>query len=139
MNTHILTRKTRHLGFLLAAALGLCQQAGAEFVAFNDHSPGTAVQTHPRASRWNINNAAPGRSGVLTNIADGVATTVVLTITTNGAISYGTTSGTPNAGTPLYNTFNGNVFFGSGTISACQVPLNATVTCDNPYRDNDRV
>ena len=105
--------------------------AHAQFVAFNDHAPGTiGVTTHSNATTWNIFGNAPGASGALKDINSGTNLPVTVTITRTGTINTSSTAGNPGAGTPLYNTFNGYVDFqGAGNSDAAgQVVGVATVT-----------
>ncbi len=117
---------------ILAAACLLVPVANAQFVSFNDHYTGPG--THPNATLWNVFgtvNGAPGNSGPLKNITNGVNLPVILTITTNiGTIAGGgATAGAPTAGTPAYNVFNGFIDFAlTGTPShAIQIPAGASV------------
>src|SRR5689334_16668815 len=109
---------------VLAAACLLAPNARAQFVSFNDHYSGAG--THANATTWNAfatTGAAPGNTGTLKNITNGANLGVTLTITTSGAVAGGATSGSPNAGTPAYNLFNGFIDFGSGTLNhAIQIP-----------------
>jgi hypothetical protein len=109
-----------------AAALFLMIAAGtqAQFVAYFDHSRGAG--THANTLSFLVHT--PASSGYLTNAADGVTTPVVLIATTNGAMSVGTGSAEPAAGTPAYATFNGFVRFDDSPGSALQVGLNESVT-----------
>jgi hypothetical protein len=115
------------LGTLLLALglLGLAGRASGQlqWTAYNDHYAGPG--THANATAWNVfgtAGGAPGAAGPLKNIASGADLPVTLTITNTGAVG-GTTSGSPGAGTPAYNTFNGFIDFGSGTLNhAVQLP-----------------
>jgi hypothetical protein len=121
--------KSAASGLMLAAVLGLPGLASGQFVAFNDHVPGTiGTQTHANTTTWNVANAAPGATGLLKDITSGVNTPVTVTITLTGTPTYGGTAGVPNAGSPLATTFDGFVYFGSGTQSAVQVPTGVIVT-----------
>ena len=91
--------------------------ARAQFVAFNDHAPG--IGTHPNATTWNIFGNAPGASGALKDINNGSLLPITLTITRSGTVNAAPNGANPNAGTPLYNTFNGYVdFAGAGDADA---------------------
>src|SRR5437660_6931137 len=102
--------------------------ARAQFVAFNDHAPG--IGTHPNATTWNIFGNAPGASGSLKDINNGSLLPITLTITRSGTVNAAPNGANPNAGTPLYNTFNGYVdFAGAGDADAvAQVTGSSTVT-----------
>ncbi|HSU52746.1 MAG TPA: immunoglobulin domain-containing protein, partial [Candidatus Dormibacteraeota bacterium] len=108
---------------LLAAAV-----APAQFIAFNDHSPGT--NTAPNVTTWNIMGNSPGSAGALKDIDSGTTLGVTLTITRSGSVTAVGTAGNPNPGTPLYNTFNGYVDFlaATNTDSVVQVPAGSVVT-----------
>lgn len=108
-----------------------CAFARAQFVAFNDHAPGTiGVTTHSNATTWNIFGNPPGASGPLKDINSGLDLPVTVTITRLGMVNPSTSANNPNEGTPLYSTFNGYVDFqGAGnTDAAAQVTGTATVT-----------
>ncbi len=105
--------------------------AQAQFVAFNDHAPGTiGSTTSSNATTYNIFGRAPGTSGLLEDVASGSSLGVTLTITTNGWVVASSAAGNPSPGTPLYNVFNGYVDFqGAGNPdAAAQLYPNATVT-----------
>src|ERR1043166_3574139 len=100
--------------FTTLALLGSTMASQAQWVAFNDHAPGTG--TGPYTSFWNVENQAPGRTGLLTNAVAGVlplgaTLPVTLTITVAGNVTYEGSQGNPASGTPLYTTFNGFVDF----------------------------
>ena len=118
------------LACLPLASLFLSEAANGQFVAFNDHAPGTiGVTTHSNATTWNIFGNSPGASGPLKDIVSGATLPVTVTITRSGTVNASPTAGNPNAGTPLYNTFNGYVDFqGAGdTDAAAQVTGSSTV------------
>ncbi|HWV99717.1 MAG TPA: lamin tail domain-containing protein [Candidatus Acidoferrum sp.] len=111
---------------LLAPAI-----ARSQFVAFNDHAPGTiGVTTSSNATTYNIFGRAPGASGPLKDISSAVSLPVTLTITTNGNVVASPSAANPSPGTPLFNIFNGYVDFqGAGNPdAAAQLYPNATVT-----------
>ena len=113
---------------LLLLAVGVAQ---AQFIAFNDHAPGTiGVTTSSNATTWNIMGNAPGASGPLRDISTGSNLPVTVTITRSGTVHGSTAAANPSPGTPLYNTFNGYVDFqGAGNSDAAvQVTGTATVT-----------
>ena len=105
-----------------------CGSLWAQFVAFNDHAPGPGTSTN--ATTWNIFGNSPGTNGLLKDIATGTSLPVMVTITRAGTVSASPTGANPNAGTPLYNAFNGYVDFQGGTNSdaVAQVVGTATVT-----------
>ncbi|HWH70954.1 MAG TPA: hypothetical protein VNT26_16315, partial [Candidatus Sulfotelmatobacter sp.] len=105
--------------------------ARGQFVAFNDHAPGTiGVTTHSNATTWNILRSSPGATGPLEDIDTGAALPVTVTITTNGFLTAGSTGANPGTNTPLYNTFNGYVDFRAAGRSDAVVHIfsNAVVT-----------
>jgi Lamin Tail Domain/CotH kinase protein len=108
--------------------LFLANSSDAQFIAFNDHAPG--INTAANVTVWNIMGNAPGASGALQDIDSGVTLPVTLTITRSGAVITSSSVGSPNPGTPLYNTFNGYVdFLGAGSSDASVlVPIGASVT-----------
>src|SRR5207247_8585872 len=115
---------------LLGLLLGMSAARG-QFVAFNDHAPGTiGVTTHSNATTWNIFGNSPGSSGTLKEIATGSALPVTLTIARNGTVNAAPSGANPSPGTPLYNVFNGFVDFqGAGDADAvAQVTGSSTVT-----------
>src|SRR3954451_24204673 len=91
----------------------LAGMARADWVAFNDHVPGTSgTQTHINTT---TNNIRLQSSGFLKNIANGSNLPVVLSITRNGSgVTFGNGGSSPVVGTPL-SQFNGYVYFGTGT------------------------
>ena len=113
-STHPLVTTLKYLGFPVALLL-LAAQLNAQWVAFNDHTP-LAGTTAPHATCYNVFGTIYGTSGNLTNIADGSQLAATLTIVNSGA-GGGATAGVPDAGTPLYDTFNGYVYFGTATAA----------------------
>jgi hypothetical protein len=106
------------------------EAAKGQFVAFNDHAPGTiGVTTHSNATTWNIFGNSPGASGALKDVVSGATLPVTVTITRSGIVNASTSAGNPSPGTPLYNTFNGYVdFLGAGDAdAAAQVTGSSTV------------
>ncbi len=96
----------------LVAALALLGSplARAQFVAFNDHAPGSG--TSPNATTWDALGGAPGPSGPLKDISTGQTLPVTLAITLSGGGVVGAgTQGSPAPGTPLHGAFNGFVDF----------------------------
>ncbi|HTL16468.1 MAG TPA: hypothetical protein VL793_04480, partial [Patescibacteria group bacterium] len=104
----------------------------AQWVAFNDHAPGTG--TGPFTTTWNVENQPPGRVGPLTNAVAGVLPLgaqlpVTLTITIAGNVTFEGAQGNPSPGTPLYNVFNLFVdFTGTPNPSLALNGAGATVT-----------
>jgi hypothetical protein len=97
------------------------------WVAYNDHIPGViGTQTSSNAST--INCLSSGNWGYLKNIADGSTLSAIMTATYSGSVVGGDVAGTPYPGTPLANTFDGYVYFGSNTSSTIQVPTGASFT-----------
>src|SRR5258706_14920093 len=108
MNRSLLA--TAVFGFAFLANTGFCQ-----FVAFNDHAPGAG--TAPNTTSWSADPASgSGVSGPLKDINTGLPLPVTVTVTVVGAVTFEGGAGTPAAGTPLYNTFNGFVDF-TGTFN----------------------
>lgn len=89
------------------------------WVAFNDHVAGAG--THPNTTTWNIFGDSPGNSGYLKDINTGTNLPARLIITYSGTVQRASTAGRPAPGTPLYNTFNGYVDFGTATYGIAQV------------------
>jgi Lamin Tail Domain/CotH kinase protein len=127
MNLRLPVRKTKWSNCFLSLFF-LTSVGRAQFVAFNDHAPGSG--TAANATTWNIMGNSPGSSGALKDVDSGSALPVTVTITRTGSISTGPTGANPDPGTPLYNTFHNYVDFqGSGNSDAMvQVPSGASVT-----------
>ena len=101
----------------------------AQFVAFNDHAPGSG--TAPNTTTWNVEGQPPGRTGALKNINTGADLPVILTITVSGNVTFEGSQGNPSPGTPLYNVFNGFVdFAGTPNPSLALNGAGAVVTAD---------
>src|SRR5258706_254546 len=91
-------------------ALFASSNSFAQFVAFNDHAPGTG--TAPNTTIYSHDPAqAGGSTGFMTNITTGARLNVTLAVTVGGGVTFEGTQGNPNAGTPLYIAFNGFVDF----------------------------
>jgi len=111
-------------GITLSLAMALFGfSARAEWVAYNDHVPGSG--TSPNAT---TNNIRLQTSGFLKEITTGTNLPVTLSITRSGlGITY-TISGTgPAPGTPLYSAFNTFVSFTAATDSNVEI-TSSTVT-----------
>jgi hypothetical protein len=105
--------------------------ARSQFVAFNDHAPGTiGVSTHPHATTWNILGNAPGTTGPLKDIQSGLELPILLTITRSGTVNGAPNAGAPNPDTPLSTVFAGYVdFLGTGNADAVvQITGSSTIT-----------
>src|SRR5258706_5259858 len=115
--------KTLAFGMAIVGTTFISQ---AQWVAYNDHAPGSiGTQTHTNAT---TNNIRLGTSGPLKNIANGTNLPVTLSITRSGTgISYATLGASPLSATPLFSSFSGFVFFGSSTDSNVEL-TNSTVT-----------
>ncbi len=105
--------------------------AHGQFISFNDNGPG--IGTAPNTTRWDVFGIGAASTGYLKDINAGTNLPVTVTISRalgTGAVTASPSAGSPNPGTPLYNTFNGFVDFqGTGTSDASvQVTGNATVT-----------
>ena len=104
-----------------AVSFGLVDTCRGQWVAFNDHVPGAiGTQTHSNATTLKI----PSSSGLtstnilLKDVATGTNLNVMLTITRIGTgVLYNANGSSPAVGTPLYNTFNGFVYFGAAPDS----------------------
>src|SRR3954470_10447855 len=109
------TLKTLAFGIAL---LSLASASHADWVAFNDNIPsygGTTALTSPNAT---TNNIRLQTSSFLKEITTGTNLPVRLAITHSASgLSYSAFGGNPVSGTPLFNTFNGFVSFGSVTQS----------------------
>ena len=109
---------------LLAPAL-----TQGQFVAFNDHAPGTiGVTTSSNATTWNIMGNPPGATGALRDIGTGSNLSVTVTITRSGTVNGSASAANPSPGTPLYTTFNGYVDFQGGTNSDAAVQVTGSST-----------
>src|ERR1044071_2033589 len=107
----------------------------AQFIAFNDHAPGTG--THSNASSWSCLVVPTG--GLLKNIATGSDTPVSLNIsrTGTGAATGGSAAGYPQIGTPAQITFTNYVdFIGSpgAAVQISNVVLHYTFSGLNPAK-----
>src|SRR6185503_15450940 len=68
-------------------------------------------------------------NGFLRNIANGTNLPVTVTITRSAAgVGYNGNGAAPSAGTPLYNTFNGYVYFSVSTDANVEIWSNQTGT-----------
>ncbi len=113
---------------LTLALVSLAGMLNAQWVAYNDHVPGTiGSQTHANATVYNANSTT-ANSGALKNIQSGATLPVTMTYSREGDVGWGSSAGVPNSGTPLYTNFNGFVYFGGGTDSAIQIASGETVT-----------
>jgi len=90
------------------------------WVAFNDHTPGTTAgwATSPNATAYNMRGVSGGNagtvlSGSLKDITTGTSVPAVLTSSAVGTPDDFGSSGYPNAGTPAYVLFNGKVDLGN--------------------------
>lgn len=92
--------------FLIALAINWAAPTSAQFVAYNDHAPGAG--TSPNATSWDVFGNPPGATGFLKDSKSGTNLPVTLTITVSeaGVLPAGT-QGSPAAGTPVFNAFNG--------------------------------
>src|SRR5207237_10461003 len=77
----------------------------AQFVAFNDHAPGSG--TAPNTTTWNVEGQPPGRTGALKNINTGAELPVILTSTASGSVTFEGSEGRPSDGPPLCTLFSG--------------------------------
>ena len=114
---------------VLNECVTLQAQPEPTWTAFNDLFAGNGTGRYTTA--WNLYGTlggAPGNAGPLTNAVTGERLPVILTITTSGSISQGTTSGAPNPGTPAYELFNGYIDWSSGpSATAPQISPGAEV------------
>ena len=119
----------RFIALRLGVALALISflsPASAQWIAFNDHGPGTL--THSNASRFHIFLGGNPASGFLRNISSGTNLPVMLTMTTNSGVVKNASTGNPTAGTPLANVFGGYVDFGGSPDASAEVSGAGTVT-----------
>src|SRR3954462_14870371 len=73
----------------------------ADWVAFNDHSPGSGTSTNATTNSIRLQTSGP-----LKNIANGTNLPATLAITTSGTgITYNNSGASPAAGNPLGDTF----------------------------------
>src|SRR3954471_3458965 len=117
---------------VFALIFGVNHAMRADWVAFNDHVPGTiGTQTHSNATTLKIPSTTNGPVStniVLKDITAGTNVGVTLTISRTGSsVLYNGGGATPVSGTPLYNAFNGFVFFSAGADSNVEI-TNSTVT-----------
>ncbi len=123
-----LMNRTHTLWLVLGGLLMLPWLTCGQWVAYNDHVPGTiGSQTHLNATLYNA-RYAPTNTGPLKNIQTGATLPVTMTYTVSGGVGWITSAATPNPGTPLYNTFDGYVFFGTKTDSAILIVPGETVS-----------
>jgi len=107
----------------------------AQFVAFNDHAPGSG--TYSNTTTWNCLVAPTG--GLLKNITNGVDTAVSLNISQSGigtAVN-ATLAGNPQIGTPANITFTNYVDFqgaGQASVQISNVVLHYTFTGLDPAK-----
>src|SRR2546428_13271535 len=108
-------------------ALVVARTVNGQWVAYNDQLAGSS--TSPNAT---TNDIRQQTSGPLKNIANGTNLAVTLSIThSNSGVFYTTFGMIPPAGSPLYNAFNGFVFFGGAGASGdanVEITTNAAVT-----------
>ena len=100
--------------------------ASAQWIAFNDHAPGTG--THTNASRLHVTAVGNPASGFLRNISSGTNLPVTLSITTNAAVLMQSSAANPAPGTPLANVFGGFVDFAGTPWTSAEVAGTALVT-----------
>src|SRR3954471_17733256 len=117
---------------VFALIFGVNHAMRADWVAFNDHVPGTiGSQTHSNATTLRIPSTTNGPVStnlVLRDISSGSNLPVTLTITRSGQNVFYTIAGaSPVTGSPLYAAFNGFVYFGSGAASNVEI-TNSSVT-----------
>jgi len=100
----------------------------AQFVAFNDQSPGPGTALN--ATAWDVFGNSPGSAGPLRDINSGLALPIQVAITATAGVVPAAGGVNPNVGTPLDNVFHGFVDFqGAGSASAlAEVSGSATVT-----------
>jgi hypothetical protein len=118
-----LRQRHRHAIATVALCLGGSLVAGAQttnWVAFNDHTPGTTANwaTAPNTTTYNMRGISGGNAGTVLsgNLKDfntGNSVAAVLTSSAVGTPDDFGSSGYPNAGTPAYELFNGKVDLGN--------------------------
>ncbi len=113
----------------LSFTLALGIPVNAQWVAFNDHSPDqSGTRTSPNATTLNCLTAG---SVTMRNIADGTDLPVTMSVAIAGTVTGFITASVPNSGTPLANTFDGYVYFGTSSAapqSCIQVAYGHTVS-----------
>ena len=105
----------------LAISFSLAQpMAQAQWVAFNDHAPGTG--THVNTTRYHAFANGYPSSGLLRNISSGTNLTAQLAITRSASgITAANSSANPAGGTPLANVFYGFVDFAGSPDSSIEL------------------
>jgi hypothetical protein len=98
----------------------------AQWVAFNDHAPGTG--THANTTRYHAFTNGNPNSGVLRNSNSGTNLPVVLTISVSAGVVGQSSAANPAAGTPLANVFGGFVDFQGSPLTSIEVSGAAVVT-----------
>jgi alpha-tubulin suppressor-like RCC1 family protein len=121
------------VGFLFASAGML----SAQWVAFNDHAPGSG--THAHATRYHVFANGSPAAGQLRNISNGTNLLTMLTITRSASgVVANDSYGTPASGTPLFNVFNGLVDFGGTPSPSIEVSGAGVVTYTFSNLDSSR-
>src|SRR5205809_455949 len=86
----------RLFGFI---ALLTASNSFAQFVAFNDHAPGTG--TAPNTTIYSGDpGQAGGSTGFMTNITTAARLNVTLAVTASAGVTFEGTQGNPSPGTP---------------------------------------
>ena len=100
---------------VLVVAWGLGCSLPAQFVAFNEHLGGAATSSNTTV--YSVKPPSASNAGLLRDITNGALTGVTLTVTNTPGLSVGSSSGTPNAGSPAEWVFGGRVTFGNGYVN----------------------
>jgi hypothetical protein len=106
---------------LFPALFGFVLTANSQFIAFNDHIPGTG--TGPNVTTWsvNTNNIVVNPNPLpLKDVTSGATLGVTLQYITN-RVAFANSSANPFPGTPAYTNFHGYVDFGSGSGSSIEL------------------
>ena len=107
------------VGFLLFSS----GMVSAQWIAFNDHAPGTG--THVNATRYNVFHNTYPQNGQLRDIRSGTNLAVTLTVApgTSG-VTANDGWANPAPGTPAFNAFYGFVDFGGTPSPSIEVSSN---------------
>src|SRR5438552_2939887 len=87
---------------IVVAASVSATVAHGQFVAFNDHAPGTGTAANTTTWTADAVDYPNANTGPLKNITSGANLPVTVTASMQGNITWEGTQGNPAAGTPLY-------------------------------------
>src|SRR3954468_9105813 len=113
-----MTRNVVSSGGICVALLFLGLAKGsADWVVYNDHSPGSGTSPNATTNNIRLQTISP-----LKEITTGSNLPVPLSITRAGTgVTFNNSGASPGAGTPMGNAFNGFVSFGVGTDSNVEI------------------